>query len=209
VKAALGLDITKEELGGAALHTQRSGVADNLAETEEDALRQVRAFLSYLPGSVAELPPRAAPAEPAIPAEQLRAVVPESRRQPFDVYAILGAALDAGSFFEIAPRYGPSRVTGLGRVDGFPVGVMANNPRRPRRPGRTAGSGKQAASGPAGDAGPDGLLGLRPRPQPRLRHADQPGTVDRAGRRGPPPQDPRFRDRVRPARGYLREDSAR
>jgi methylmalonyl-CoA decarboxylase subunit alpha len=130
VKAALGLDITKEELGGAALHTQRSGVADNVAETEEDALRQVRAFLSYLPGSAAELPPRAAPAEPAIAAEKLRSVVPESRRQPFDVYAILGAALDADSFFEIAPRYGPSRVTGLGRVDGFPVGVMANNPRR-------------------------------------------------------------------------------
>jgi methylmalonyl-CoA decarboxylase subunit alpha len=130
VKAALGLDITKEELGGAALHTQRSGVADNLAETEDDALRQVRAFLSYLPSSVAEVPPRAAPAAPAVAAEKLRTVVPESRRQPFDVRQILGAALDAGSFFEIAPRYGPSRVTGLGRVDGFPVGVMANNPRR-------------------------------------------------------------------------------
>jgi acetyl-CoA carboxylase carboxyltransferase component len=130
VKAAFGLDITKEELGGAALHTQRSGVADNLAETEEDALAQVRAFLSYLPSSVAQLPPRAAAAEPAVAADELRAVVPDSRRQPFDVYAILGGALDAGSFFEIAPRYGPSRVTGLGRVDGFPVGVMANNPRR-------------------------------------------------------------------------------
>jgi acetyl-CoA carboxylase carboxyltransferase component len=130
VKAALGLDISKEELGGASLHTQRSGVVDNVAGSEEDALGQVRAFLSYLPGSVAELPPRATPAEPAVPAPRLRSVVPESRRQPFDVYAILGAALDGGSFFEIGPRYGRSRVTGLGRVDGFPVGVMANNPRR-------------------------------------------------------------------------------
>jgi acetyl-CoA carboxylase carboxyltransferase component len=130
VKAALGLDITKEELGGSDLHTRHSGVADNLAETEEDALRQVRAFLSYLPSSVSELAPRAEPAAPARAAEQLRTVVPESRRQPFDVYAILGAALDEGSFFEIGPRYGQARVTGLGRVDGFPVGVMANNPRR-------------------------------------------------------------------------------
>ncbi len=130
VKAALGLDISKEELGGAAVHTQRSGVVDNLAETEDDAFRQVRSFLSYLPGSVAELPPRRVPAPPAVAAERLRTVIPENRRQPFDVRVILGAALDADSFFEIGPRYGTSRVTGLGRVDGYPVGVMANNPRR-------------------------------------------------------------------------------
>ncbi len=55
--------------------------------------------------------------------------MPESPRQPFDVYEILGAALDKDSFFEMAPDYGKSRVTGLGRVSGFPVGVMANNPR--------------------------------------------------------------------------------
>jgi methylmalonyl-CoA decarboxylase subunit alpha len=130
VKAALGLDITKEELGGSDLHTRRSGVVDNVADSEADALRQVRAFLSYLPSSVSELPPRAAPAAPAIAAERLRTVVPENRRQPFDVRVILGAALDAGSFFEIGRDYGAARVTGLGRVDGFPVGVMANNPRR-------------------------------------------------------------------------------
>jgi acetyl-CoA carboxylase carboxyltransferase component len=130
VKAAFGLEIGKEELGGAAVHTQTSGVVDNVAETEEDALSQVRSFLSYLPSSVDEPAPRATSREPKEPAAGLRDVVPRSRRQPFDVYAILAAALDTGSFFEIAPRYGMSRVTGLGRIDGFPVGVMANNPRR-------------------------------------------------------------------------------
>lgn len=130
VKAALGLDIHKEDLGGAAVHTRGSGVIDNAADSEKDALDQVRAFLSYLPGSVAEAAPRAPAREPELPAERLRTVVPENRRQPFDMSVILGAALDAGSFFEIAPGYGTSRVTGLGRVDGFPVGVMANNPRR-------------------------------------------------------------------------------
>ena len=130
VKAALGLDIGKDDLGGAAVHAQGSGVVDNAADTEQDALGQVRAFLSYLPRSVDELAPRAAGCEPSVPAERLRAVVPESRRQPFDVSAILDAVLDAGSFFEIAPQYGTSRVTGLGRVDGYPVGVMANNPRK-------------------------------------------------------------------------------
>lgn len=130
VKAALGLEVGKEELGGAAVHTRVSGVVDNLAETEHDALSQVRSFLSYLPASVDEAAPRVTAREPKEPAEGLRDVVPRNRRQPFDVYAILEATLDAGSFFEIAPRYGMSRVTGLGRVDGFPVGVMANNPRR-------------------------------------------------------------------------------
>ena len=109
VKAALGLDITKEELGGVDLHTRRSGVVDNLAEDEEDALAQIRAFLSYLPSSVGELPPRAAAAEPRVAPDELRRVVPDNRRQPFDVYAILGGALDEGSFFEIAPRLRPRR----------------------------------------------------------------------------------------------------
>ena len=129
VKAALGLDISKEELGGSQVHTQRNGVVDNVALDEEDALSQIRSFLSYLPSSVTEMPPRADPVEPAVAAERLRAVVPESPRRPFDVYEILGAALDKDSFFEIGPDYGKSRVTGLGRVNGFPIGVMANNPR--------------------------------------------------------------------------------
>ena len=129
VKAALGLDINKEDLGGAAVHTQGSGVVDNAAETEEDAVRQIRAFLSYLPLSVSEMAPVTSPCEPERPAATLRDVVPANRRQPFDVYAILRAALDGGSFFEIAPKYGRSRVTGLGRINGYPVGVMANNPR--------------------------------------------------------------------------------
>jgi acetyl-CoA carboxylase carboxyltransferase component len=130
VKAALGLDITKEDLGGAAVHTRLSGVADNAAETEDDALGQVRTFLSFLPSSTSELAAAATAREPAIAAHHLRGVVPDNRRQPFDVYAILGATLDADSFFEIAPGYGKSRVTGLARVDGYPVGIMANNPRQ-------------------------------------------------------------------------------
>lgn len=130
VKAALGLDINKEELGGADIHTRLSGVVDNVAETEEDALAQVRAFLSYLPLSVDELPPRAEARPPKAEPEALRSVVSENRRQAFDVFALLRSVVDEDSFFEIAPEYGTSRVTGLARVNGYPVGVMANNPRR-------------------------------------------------------------------------------
>jgi acetyl-CoA carboxylase carboxyltransferase component len=130
VKAALGLDIPKDDLGGAHIHTRTSGVVDNEAETEEDALGQVRQFLSYLPSSVFEEPPRdrSAIREPALDTESLRNVIPSNRRQPFRVYDLLDAVVDAGSLFEIAPNYGPSRITGLARVDGYSVGVMANNP---------------------------------------------------------------------------------
>ncbi len=131
VKAALGYDITKEQLGGDQIHAHKSGVIDNLADDEIDAFEQIRAFLSYLPSNVWELPPRADAAERAASEqrdESLLSLIPRDRRQPYDAHALLGAVLDRGSLFEISPLYGRSRITGLGRVNGHPVGVMANNP---------------------------------------------------------------------------------
>lgn len=131
VKAALGHDVTKEELGGPDIHVRDSGVVDNLADDEEDAFRQIRAFLSYLPSSVDESAPRGeAGVDPARPASELRDVVPEDPRRPFTVRRLIEAVVDRGSFFEVAPLYGRSRVTGLARIDGYPVGVMANDPLR-------------------------------------------------------------------------------
>ena len=129
VKASLGYDITKEELGGDHIHVRQSGVIDNLAETEEDAFHQIRRFLSYLPRNVWEMAPRADTGDPADRRdEELLSIVPRDRRLPFDAHKILDHVLDKDSFFEIAPFYGASRITGLGRVGGYPVGVMANNP---------------------------------------------------------------------------------
>ena len=130
VKAALGQDITKEELGGEHIHVHESGVVDNLADDEEHAFALIRRFLSYLPSSVDELPPRGPTTDPASRrADELLDLVPRDPRLPFDVHAVIHAVVDEGSFFEIAPLYGRSRVTGLARIDGFPVAVMANNPR--------------------------------------------------------------------------------
>lgn len=131
VKAALGRDITKEELGGPDIHVRESGTVDNLAEDENDAFDQVRRFLSYLPSSVYELAPRGEPAgvDPARTAE-LRQLVPTNPRKVFSALRLVELAVDEGSFFEIAPLYGRSRITGLARVDGYPVGVMANDPLR-------------------------------------------------------------------------------
>jgi len=130
VKAALGYEVSKDDLGGPRIHTQESGVVDNLARDEKDAFEQIRQFLSYLPTNVGELPARAAePAETVDAAEELRSLVPRNPRVPFDAYRLLELVLDANSFFEIAPRYGRGRITGLARVGGYPIGVMANNPK--------------------------------------------------------------------------------
>ncbi|MBW2062866.1 MAG: hypothetical protein JRI95_15075 [Deltaproteobacteria bacterium] len=129
VKAALGYDITKEDLGDERIHVYKSGVVDNLAENEEEAFKIIRRFLSFLPDNVWETPPRLEPADnPDRRDEELLSVVPRSTRKPHDAYAILNHVLDRDSFFEIAPFFGPSRITGLGRVNGYPVGVMINNP---------------------------------------------------------------------------------
>ena len=130
VKAALGQDVTKEALGGAAIHGSVSGVVDNVAETEDDAIGMIRCFLAHLPSSVHELAPRGAPREAGGDRDELRAVVPSNRRRPYDARRLVELVVDEGSLFEIAPDYGRARITGLARIDGFPVGIMANNPRR-------------------------------------------------------------------------------
>jgi acetyl-CoA carboxylase carboxyltransferase component len=129
VKAALGYDVTKEELGGYQMHAQVSGVIDNLAESEQDAFAMIRRFLGYLPSSVWELPPRGVTDdEPGRREESLLSVIPRDRRRAYEAHKIVSAIVDRDSFFEIAPLYGRGRITGLARLNGYPVGVMANNP---------------------------------------------------------------------------------
>jgi acetyl-CoA carboxylase carboxyltransferase component len=129
VKAALGYDISKEELGGDQIHVGVSGCIDNLAEDEGDAFEQIRRFLSYLPSSVDEMPPRGTTDDPVDRTdESLLSFVPRDRRRPFDGRKLIPKIVDRDSFFEIAPRYGRARITGLARLNGYPVGIMANNP---------------------------------------------------------------------------------
>jgi acetyl-CoA carboxylase carboxyltransferase component len=130
VKAALGYDITKEELGGPEIHTRISGCIDNLATSEQDALDQIKRFLSYLPSSVFETAPVVDCDDPVDRIEpELRTLIPDNPRRIHDAHRVLELVLDKGSFFEIAPDYGKNRITGLARIGGMPVGVMTNNPR--------------------------------------------------------------------------------
>ena len=130
VKAALGYDINKEDLGDERTQIYEAGVIDNLADSEADAFRMIRRFLSYLPANVWQLPPRGeVPGDPQRREEALLSAIPRQKRRAYDPYAILGYVLDPDSLFEIAPLYGRSRITALARVNGYPVGVMAHNPR--------------------------------------------------------------------------------
>jgi acetyl-CoA carboxylase carboxyltransferase component len=130
VKASQGIEITKEELGNEDVQVRKAGVVANLADNEEDAFRQVRRFLSYMPSSVWEMPARIEPTDdPKRREDQLIQFMPRNTRRVYDVYKLLDLVMDKGSFFEIQPHFGRARLTGLARVDGYPVGVMANNPR--------------------------------------------------------------------------------
>src|SRR3954449_7533476 len=151
--AGLGETPDKEQLGGARTQTA-AGAVDNEAADEEDALAQIRRWLSYLPDNAWELPPvLAAPDPPArrgrrslpetawglppvppAPAppdrrdEALLSIVPREPRRPYKMRAILEAVLDRGSLFEVGARYGRSLITTLARLDGRPVGVLASDP---------------------------------------------------------------------------------
>ena len=128
VAAAMGESPDKEELGGARAQT-RAGAVDNEAADEDDALAQVRRFLSYMPPNVWEAPPVAQTADPADRREEdLLSIVPRERRRPYKARRILEAVFDAGSVFEIGASFGRPLITALGRLGGRPVGVLASDP---------------------------------------------------------------------------------
>ena len=131
VKAALGIDITKEDLGDERTQVFESGVIDNLANTEEEAFDMIKRFLGYLPNNVWEMAPRVDTGDdPERRDEALLSIIPRDKRKIYDANKILEAVLDRDSFFEITPHYGRSRIVGLARINGYPTGVMINNPKR-------------------------------------------------------------------------------
>ena len=127
--AGMGEAPDKEELGGARAQTA-AGAVDNEAADEEDALAQLRQFLSYLPGSVWEVPPCVSTTDPADRREdELMSIVPRDERQPYDMRRVLELVLDRGSIFELGRRYGRPLITALARLEGRPVGVLASDPK--------------------------------------------------------------------------------
>ena len=127
VERAFHEEYSKEELGGSAVHL-RSGVVDNVAETEEGVFEQIRSFLSYLPPNAWEPAPVASCDDPRERCEEeLLEILPKNPRRAYKVRRVIELVVDRGSFFEIGPLHGRSQVTGLARVGGQPVGVLAND----------------------------------------------------------------------------------
>jgi propionyl-CoA carboxylase beta chain len=132
IKTVTGEDIEFEELGGARTHNTKSGNAHYLATDEEDAIEYVRALLSYLPSNNLDEPPvvPGAEADLAVSEEdaELDTLIPDSANQPYDMHRVIEAVLDDGDFLEVMPLYARNIVVGFGRVEGRPVGVVANQP---------------------------------------------------------------------------------
>ena len=123
-----GEQVDKESLGGSRLQT-RSGAIDDEVNSEEEAFEQCSKFLSYLPSSVYELPARGPITDdPERRDEELLTIIPRDRRKVYKMRTIIESVLDKESFFEMGKNYGRSVITGLARLDGWPVAVMAGDP---------------------------------------------------------------------------------
>jgi propionyl-CoA carboxylase beta chain len=129
IRAVTHEEVTKEELGGAGAHAQKSGVAHCTAPDDVSCLAQVRQLLSYLPSNNLENPPELASDDPPDRLlTELETLIPSESNKPYDMSKVVLSVLDAGSFFETQTRYARNIVTGLGRLGGRVVGVVANQP---------------------------------------------------------------------------------
>ena len=131
IKTVTGEDVGFEELGGARTHNTKSGNAHYLAADEEDAVEYVRALLSYLPSNNLDEPVVVdAPADLGVTDADLEldALIPDSANQPYDIRRVIEHVLDEGEFLEVHSLYAQNIVVGLGRIEGHPVGVVANQP---------------------------------------------------------------------------------
>ncbi|MPZ45904.1 MAG: propionyl-CoA carboxylase [Betaproteobacteria bacterium] len=129
VERAFGNKITKEQLGGTKIAVDTAGTIDNLAADEADCLRQIRGFLSYMPQNVWELPPQSRCGDPVDRCEdELADIIPRAGRQAYNMKKLVQLIVDRDSLFEIQPTFGRALITGLARMDGYVIGVVANNP---------------------------------------------------------------------------------
>jgi len=130
VKEVLNEEVTSEELGGANVHSTKSGVASFIYEDEENTLRGIRKLLSYLPSNNIENPPvREFNCEQPDVDEKLRDLVPDEADKPYDVKDVINLLVDNDSFFEVAKYFAPNLVVGFARLKGKTIGILANQPK--------------------------------------------------------------------------------
>jgi methylmalonyl-CoA decarboxylase subunit alpha len=124
----IGEKVTLEELGGARMHCTVSGCGDFLCKSEEEAIREARRWFAFFPRSCRERPPEAPPRPPAA-SRPIDEIIPADQNRPFDVLELIRALVDEGSFMELKQLFAGELVTGLARLDGRTVGILANQPK--------------------------------------------------------------------------------
>jgi acetyl-CoA carboxylase carboxyltransferase component len=128
VQMVTGEDISMEDLGGPDVHSQHSGSADLVASDENHARELVAQLVGYLPDNSDEKPPQTEGRHPATSPKDIDSIVPQEPNRGYDMTDIIDSVVDAGSWFELQPEFGKEMLTGFGRIDGRPVGIVANQP---------------------------------------------------------------------------------
>ncbi|HEV3002738.1 MAG TPA: acyl-CoA carboxylase subunit beta [Solirubrobacteraceae bacterium] len=130
VRAAVGEDVTQEELGGSRVHCRKSGVGDLEVADDEECVARIREYLSYFPSHNEQPPPRLATSDPVDRMdEELLDVLPESNRKPYDMYDVIRRIVDDGRWLDLKPQWARTVITCLARMGGRPVGIVANQPK--------------------------------------------------------------------------------
>ncbi|MBD7983432.1 acyl-CoA carboxylase subunit beta [Sporosarcina sp. Sa2YVA2] len=124
----IGEKVTLEEMGGAKMHCSVSGCGDVLVANEEEAIREARRYLEFFPANFTEKPGIKESVE-AKAGRTLEEIIPENQNAPFDMYEAIDALVDEGSFFDVKKLFAPELITGLARIEGRPVGIVANQPK--------------------------------------------------------------------------------
>ncbi|TAJ87198.1 acyl-CoA carboxylase subunit beta [bacterium] len=129
IKEVLGEEVTMEELGGAKIHSEISGVADLTVKNDEEGLSLIRRLLSFLPSNCQSTPPhRESRDDPGRSLDELEKIVPEDMRKAYNVVQVIKTLVDDGDFLELKGKFARNLVIGLGRLNGYPTGFVANQP---------------------------------------------------------------------------------
>jgi acetyl-CoA carboxylase carboxyltransferase component len=131
VRAAIGEDVTQEELGGSRVHCRKSGVGDIEVDSDEECIAVVKRYLSFFPAHCEERPPVLPVSDPVGRMDdELLDVLPETNRKPYDMYDVIGRIVDDGSWLDVKGGWARTIITCLARMGGRPVGIVANQPRQ-------------------------------------------------------------------------------
>ncbi|MFC7072664.1 acyl-CoA carboxylase subunit beta [Halovenus rubra] len=128
VEMVTGEEISMDDLGGPDVHSQDSGSADLVADDEEHARELVAQLVGYLPDNSDKQPPQTDGRPPATSPKDIDSIIPQDPNRGYDMTDLINSVVDAGSWFELQPEFGPEMLTGFARIDGRPVGIVANQP---------------------------------------------------------------------------------